>query len=93
MSYKKNGIKSYLTIGLGCFIITISMNFFLIPYKLAPGGVSGLSTVLYYVFNGNIPVGTLMLILNIPLFIIAYKSKGRKFFPVFVWCGYLFIND
>ncbi|HHU89988.1 MAG TPA: YitT family protein [Clostridiaceae bacterium] len=80
MSYKKNGIKSYLTIGLGCFIITISMNFFLIPYKLAPGGVSGLSTVLYYVFNGNIPVGTLMLILNIPLFIIAYKSKGRKFF-------------
>ena len=35
MSYK-NGIKSYLTIGLGCFIITISMNFFLIPYKLAP---------------------------------------------------------
>ena len=80
MSYKKNGIKSYLTIGLGCFIITISMNLFLIPYKLAPGGVSGLSTVLYYVFNGNIPVGTLMLILNIPLFIIAYKSKGRKFF-------------
>jgi uncharacterized membrane-anchored protein YitT (DUF2179 family) len=56
------------------------MNIFLIPYKLAPGGVSGLSTVLYYVFNGTIPVGILMLILNVPLFIIGYKSKGRSFF-------------
>jgi uncharacterized membrane-anchored protein YitT (DUF2179 family) len=80
MSYKRKAVKSYFSIALGCLIITISMNIFLIPYKLAPGGVSGLSTVLYYVFNGTIPVGILMLILNVPLFIIGYKSKGRSFF-------------
>jgi len=79
MSQRKKVVKSYFSIALGCFIVTISMNLFLIPYKLAPGGVSGLSTVLYYVFNGIIPVGILMLILNVPLFIIGYKSKGRKF--------------
>jgi len=56
------------------------MNLFLIPYKLAPGGVSGLSTILFYLFNGAIPVGMLMLILNMPLFFIGYKSKGRRFF-------------
>lgn len=80
MGYKKTAVKSYFSIALGCLIITISMNFFLIPYKLAPGGVSGLSTVLYYIFDGAIPVGTLMLILNIPLFFIGYKSKGHRFF-------------
>lgn len=80
MSYKKTAVRSYFSIVLGCLIITISMNLFLIPYKLAPGGVSGLSTVLYYLFNGAIPVGLLMLILNMPLFFIGYKSKGRRFF-------------
>ncbi len=80
MSYKKTAVKSYFSIVLGCLIITISMNLFLIPYKLAPGGVSGLSTVLYYLFNGSVPVGTLMLILNMPLFLIGYKSKGGRFF-------------
>lgn len=80
MSYKKTAVKSYFSIVLGCLIITISMNLFLIPYKLAPGGVSGLSTVLYYLFNGSVPVGTLMLILNMPLFLIGYKSKGGSFF-------------
>ena len=80
MRYKRKAVKSYFSIAFGCLIITISMNIFLIPYKLAPGGVSGLSTVLYYVFNGTIPVGILMLILNVPLFIIGYKSKGRSFF-------------
>lgn len=80
MSDKKAEIKSYFSIVLGCLIMTISMNIFLIPFRLAPGGVSGLSTVLFYVFKGAIPVGTLMLILNVPLFLIGYKSKGHQFF-------------
>lgn len=76
MSYKKTAVKSYFSIVLGCLIITISMNLFLIPYKLAPGGVSGLSTVLYYLFNGSVPVGTLMLILNMPLFLIGWSYRA-----------------
>ncbi len=80
MSNRKIIYKSYFSIALGCLIMTASMNVFLIPYKLAPGGVSGLSTVLYYIFDGAISVGTLMLILNVPLFIIGYKSKGHRFF-------------
>lgn len=71
--------RSYLVITLGCFIMTISMNLFLIPYKLAPGGVSGLSTVIFYTIGGIIPVGMLMLIFNIPLFLSGYKNRGRQF--------------
>lgn len=72
-------LKPYMIIALGCFIMTISFNVFLIPFKLAPGGVSGLSTVVYYVINEVIPVGMLMLIINIPLFLVGYKTRGRQF--------------
>lgn len=72
--------RSYGVIALGCLVVAVSMNLFLIPYKLAPGGISGLSTVIYHLTDGKIPVGTLMLIFNIPLFLSGYKSRGRVFF-------------
>ncbi|NLW02416.1 MAG: YitT family protein [Clostridiaceae bacterium] len=71
--------KSWLIIALGCLVVTFAMNVFLIPFKLAPGGISGLSTVLYYVFNKGVPVGVMMLVFNIPLFLGGYKSKGKRF--------------
>ncbi len=79
MGREKKSWKSYVLIALGCLITAASMNVFLIPFKLAPGGVSGLSTVLYYIIGGTVPVGILMLIFNIPLFLLGYKSKGRRF--------------
>lgn len=79
MGRDKKSWRSYVLIALGCLITAASMNAFLIPFKLVPGGVSGLSTVLYYIFNGIIPVGILMLVFNIPLFLLGYKSKGRRF--------------
>ncbi|MCX7772633.1 MAG: YitT family protein [Clostridia bacterium] len=79
MRLTKTSLKPYLVIALGCFIMTVSMNLFLIPFKLAPGGVSGLSTVIYYVIHGAIPVGMLMLFFNVPLFLTGYKSRGRQF--------------
>lgn len=71
--------RTYLVIALGCVVMTIAMNLFLIPYKLAPGGVSGLSTVIFYMTGGSIPVGVLMLLFNIPLFLTGYKSRGGQF--------------
>lgn len=71
--------KPFLLIALGCLVMTFALNVFLIPFKLAPGGVSGLSTVIYYVVNKTIPVGALMLLFNIPLFLGGLKSRGRKF--------------
>lgn len=79
MARKKRPWKSYALIALGCLITAASMNVFLIPFRLAPGGVSGFSTVIYYILDGIIPVGTLMIIFNIPLFLLGYKSRGRRF--------------
>ena len=71
--------KDYFWIVIGSAITAISINVFLVPYKIAPGGVSGLATVIYYLSGGKFPVGATMLVLNIPLLIIGLKFLGGRF--------------
>lgn len=71
--------KDYLMIISGCILTAISIDVFLVPFKIAPGGFAGLSTVIYYLIEQKIPVGVLMLIMNIPLFVIGYKYIGKSF--------------
>lgn len=66
-----------LKIIIGTMIMAIGIDLFLVPSKLSTGGFSGIGTVLYYLWK--IPVGTTTIILNVPLFIIAYFKLGRKF--------------
>lgn len=78
---EKNEVKSFLitSVGLvvGSFIMACSTAFFLLPNKLSTGGFSGLSTIAYYLFH--VPVGTAMIILNLPLFFIAFSRVGKRF--------------
>ncbi len=82
MSFKKVAalFKIYFLITFGAAITALAINIFLVPYKIAPGGLSGLATVIFYLSGGRFPVGTVMLIINIPLFIMGYKFIGRHFF-------------
>lgn len=77
----KNNFKMFcinsIALVLGTFLMACSTAFFLLPNKLSTGGFSGLSTITYYLFH--IPVGTAMIILNVPLFIIAFFRIGKKF--------------
>jgi len=69
--------KSYIGITIGCFITALSINLFLVPYNIAPGGVSGIAIITHYFFN--FPVGATMLALNIPLFIFGIRQLGGIF--------------
>ncbi len=71
--------KDYLMIVIGSIITAGSINIFLVPYKIAPGGVSGIATVLYYMSKGRFPVGITMLALNVPLFVLGMRFIGKKF--------------
>lgn len=62
---------------VGSFVMACSTAFFLLPNKLSTGGFAGLATIIYYLFH--VPVGTAMIILNIPLFILAFFRVGRSF--------------
>lgn len=63
---------------VGAFIMAASVSLFLLPNELSSGGFSGIATVVYYILH--IPVGTTILILNIPLFIFATFKIGKEFF-------------
>jgi uncharacterized membrane-anchored protein YitT (DUF2179 family) len=71
----KRAFLEYLGIGLGCLMTAVGLIIFLVPNKIAAGGVSGLATLIYYLTG--FPVGTAMLLFNIPLFIIGVKVLGR----------------
>ncbi len=68
---------AYLQILLGSLIGAAAYPAFLIPNNIAPGGLTGVATILNYLFHW--PVGTVSLLMNIPLFLIGYRSMGRIF--------------
>ena len=71
-------IVQAIQIIIGTAIIAISTSLFLLPNQLSSGGFSGLATITYYLFKT--PLGTTILVLNIPLFIIALIKNGKTFF-------------
>lgn len=70
-------LRDYAGITLGVLITAAALNMFLIPNKIADGGVSGLAIVLHYVSDW--PVGVIMLSLNIPLLLLGIKVLGASF--------------
>ena len=69
--------REYFLIIGGTILIVLGLNLFLIPNKIASGGVSGAATILHYVFHW--PVGTVTLCINIVLFALAFKDLGKSF--------------
>lgn len=81
---KKNILKTrkiiieFIQIIAGTAITAFSTALFLLPNQLSSGGFSGLATITYYLFK--IPLGTTVLFLNIPLFILSFIKNGKYFF-------------
>lgn len=89
---KNNRIKRGIQFLIGCFIVSISYNLFIVTNKLVPGGVGGLTILLNQLFNVNI--ANTILIIDISLLILSFivlgkeKTKasilGSLLFPLFV---------
>ena len=73
----KKKIINLLYITIGSILVALSLNLFFVKLKIAPGGVSGLATVIYYLTN--ISVGTVIIALNIPLFLMGILDFGKGF--------------
>ena len=74
---KKEAFQAYVQIVLGCVIGGAAYPMFLVPNQIAPGGLTGIATILNYLFD--LPVGITSMVLNLPLFLIGYKAMGRVF--------------
>ena len=77
---KNNKLKiviDYIYIIIGTDLMSLSVNFFLLPNMITTGGVTGIGTIIYYLYNINISIT--MLVLNVPLYLIGCKVLGFKF--------------
>ncbi len=70
--------SEYFLINLGLLLTAMGIHFFKGPNNFAIGGVSGLAIVLRYFFP-SIPMGPLMLLINILLLIIGFTLIGKSF--------------
>jgi len=70
-------ILFYMQIIFGSFLLAGAFTLFFIPHQIAPGGVTGFSTIIH--FLTGLPLGILYLIFNIPLLILAFRQNGAKF--------------
>ena len=80
--YKKSLaiFKDYSFIIIGCLFTALAIDIFFVPFKIAPGGLTGIATVLFHLSNGRFSVGLVILIINIPLFLLGIKQIGGMFF-------------
>ncbi|MGZ5555743.1 MAG: YitT family protein [Candidatus Aminicenantales bacterium] len=69
--------KNALLILVGCIVNGLAYALFLIPHHFVPGGVSGIAIILNY-FSA-LPVGALILVLNVPVFLLGLKTMGKKY--------------
>lgn len=70
-------ILDYIIIFFGAIIYALSVNVFISPNNIAPGGLTGIAIILNYLFS--FPIGLTVLILNIPLFIWGRIENGKNF--------------
>lgn len=64
-------------IAAGAVLMGVALSVFMVPFKIAPGGVSGLATVLHYL--AGLRVSVLIPLINIPIFIIGIIRLERDF--------------
>ena len=72
----RKGMTDLLFFAGGSLIYGISVNMFTAPNQIAPGGVTGLSTLFNHLFGT--PIGTVSFLMNLPLFFWALLSVGYK---------------
>lgn len=75
MSYH---IYRYTMVVIGCLITASAINLFYIPNMLLSGGITGLGFLIYYLTD--LPIGMMNIVLNIPLFYLAWKYMDKEYF-------------
>ncbi|NCB50939.1 MAG: YitT family protein [Clostridia bacterium] len=69
--------KQYVLIIVGCIMYSAGFEFFFYPNDIIVGGVTGIAMIINYLTD--LPVGVLIIVMNIPLFALAWKRFGMSF--------------
>ena len=69
-------LKRYALITVACGLYALGFNWFFVPNRFTVGGFTGVAQIINH-FLPMLPVGTVALVLNIPLFILGWRKIGR----------------
>jgi uncharacterized membrane-anchored protein YitT (DUF2179 family) len=72
----KRLLLTWLGITVGSLLIALALDMFLVPGRIAAGGVSGLATIFYHVLA--IPVSWTIMALNAVLLLLSYRELGLR---------------
>lgn len=73
----KTTVVDYAVMLAGAVVYAISVVVFTAPNDIAPGGLTGVATMLNYMFG--LPIGVLVLLMNVPLFVWGAVENGISF--------------
>ena len=79
-------IKEYVLMALGMFLYSFGWICCILPANAAGGGATGLSLILYHIAGGAISIGTMVLIINAILLVIAGFVVGWNFGIKTIYC-------
>lgn len=84
---RRSRFQEILMIILGSALFAASINLFVVPVNLYNGGIVGLAQIIRTVMQNQLHLnfgfdiaGVINFLINVPLFILAYRSLSRKFF-------------
>ena len=84
----KEQILSFLIITLGAAFFAVGFSWFFQPNNIASGGLTGFAQIIHHIFPA-VPVGTTVIILNIPLFILGWRLIGGKLLIGSLWAMFI----
>lgn len=70
-------VKKYVIITLGCILYAISVNWLFQPNHIVMGGATGVAQIINH-FLPALPVGVMIIVINIPLFVLGIRIQGLK---------------
>lgn len=74
LDFSRKTVQEYGFVIVGALVQALSMRLFLVPAQLVSGGVSGTAQIINYFTNW--PIGLMVFIGNVPLFILGWQYLG-----------------
>lgn len=74
---KKQELKNTFLIFMGSLCLALGVVQFLLPNEIITGGTAGLALLLHHI--SSFTIGSIMLLINLPLLLLAIKYLGRAF--------------
>lgn len=90
MSKISSILKALFFTLIGSLLYSVALSLFFDPNHIAPGGLSGVAILIHTFLP--VPTGTILFLLNVPLFFLAWRSLGKHFL-VFTLVAVIFTSN